>query len=84
MHDRIGLLVTLILTYVAYKFSVSARLPLLPYLTLLDKYLLCLFCFYLSAGLETMLLQVLVQCGVPHDSLKVPWDLIITHTIITI
>lgn len=38
--DRLGVSLTLVLTAAAYKFVVSNMLPAIPYLTLLDKYVM--------------------------------------------
>jgi len=57
LNDRISLVVTLILTFVAFKFSISERLPVLPYLTLLDKWLLSMFGVYCYVGLESTMVH---------------------------
>jgi len=58
--DRLDIIVTLILTFIAFKFSISERLPVLPYLTLLDKWLLCMFAAFIMSGLECAVIQVLL------------------------
>ena len=45
LPDRYGFGVTLLLTAVAFQFVVSTELPKLPYLTLLDEYIVLSFCF---------------------------------------
>lgn len=50
--DRLGLSLTLVLTAVAFKFVISADLPKISYLTLLDKYVLGCFVFLALVVLE--------------------------------
>ena len=45
LADRFGLVVTLLLTAVAFQFVISTELPKLPYLTILDEYIITSFCF---------------------------------------
>mmetsp|Transcript_22890 Transcript_22890/g.36751 ORF Transcript_22890/g.36751 Transcript_22890/m.36751 type:complete len:449 (+) Transcript_22890:30-1376(+) len=45
LSDRLGFVVTLLLTAVAFQFVVSTELPKLPYLTLLDEYIVLSFVF---------------------------------------
>ena len=45
LTDRFGFVVTLLLTSVALQFVVSTQLPKLPYLTLLDEYVVLSFSF---------------------------------------
>ena len=45
LADRYGFLVTLLLTAVAFQFVLSAEMPNVPYLTVLDKYIICSFCY---------------------------------------
>ena len=45
LTDRFGFVVTLLLTSVALQFVVSTELPKLPYLTLLDEYVVLGFTF---------------------------------------
>ncbi|XP_071501767.1 uncharacterized protein [Diadema antillarum] len=44
--DRLSVTVTLLLTAVAFKYVVSQSLPLISYLTLLDKFVLCCLIFH--------------------------------------
>merc|ERR1739848_80717 len=41
---------TLLLTAVAFQFVVSQSLPNIPYLTVLDKYVICIFCYMLAVA----------------------------------
>lgn len=61
LSERLGLILTLILTSVGFKFSIVDRLPALPYLTMLDKWLLLVFTVYMVIALE---------CAVVYTYLK--------------
>jgi hypothetical protein len=50
--ERITLLVTLMLTATTYSLVVAESLPTLPYLTLIDKYVLGTFAYFGMIGLE--------------------------------
>ena len=52
--ERMALVVTLILTVVAFRMSMTERLPTLPYLTLLDKWLLAMFAVFFLAAVESI------------------------------
>ena len=45
LSDRFGYLVTLLLTAVAFQFVISTEMPNVPYLTILDSYIIASFCF---------------------------------------
>eukprot|EP01083_Nonionella_stella_P185703 677770_1 len=45
LADRLGFVVTLLLTAVAFQFVVTSELPKLPYLTVLDEYIVSSFIF---------------------------------------
>jgi hypothetical protein len=67
LNDRIGIVLTLILTTVAFKFTVNERMPILPYLTLLDGWLLAMFSIYLVVAFENVVVFLLTQPKVvPH------------------
>jgi len=57
LGDRLNLLITLILTAVAFGVIVTASLPNVPYLTYLDKYILCQYMFLVFLMGETALLE---------------------------
>ena len=56
--DRASLLVTVILTSIAFQFTVSAALPILPYLTRLDRWRNGLNGLFLLSALECAYLQM--------------------------
>jgi len=58
--DRISLLMTVVLTSVAFQFSVSANMPILPYQTALDKWRLSLNLIYMATFLECTYAQYTV------------------------
>eukprot|EP00808_Paulinella_micropora_P024608 g23901.t1 len=53
LGDRLGLLVTLLLTVVAFQHLIRDKLPSVPYLTVLDKYTLCSFFFVILVSLAS-------------------------------
>eukprot|EP00906_Rhabdomonas_costata_P037927 RCo053523 len=54
LSDRMSVVLTMLLTLVAFKFIVNDSLPKIAYFTMLDKYLLlCLLMLVLVAALET-------------------------------
>ncbi|KAL6043632.1 hypothetical protein QOT17_023780 [Balamuthia mandrillaris] len=57
LPDRMSITLTLILTVVAFKYSVSDNLPKINYMTLLDKYVLVSFLFLYAMGLENFLIS---------------------------
>ena len=57
LGDRLNLLITLILTAVAFGFIVTMSLPNVPYLTYLDQYILCQYMFLVFLMAETALLH---------------------------
>lgn len=62
--DRMALVVTLLLTVVAIKFSLADSLPRLPYLTFLDRWLLSLF---------LMLIAIAAECSLVYALQARPW-----------
>jgi hypothetical protein len=59
--DRLELNFTLVLTTVAFKYTVSSYLPRITYLTLMDKYVLLTFMFLGLTGLENAVVAVIVD-----------------------
>lgn len=55
--ERITLLVTLMLTATTYSLVVAESLPTLPYLTLIDKYVLGTFAYFGIIGLELAIID---------------------------
>lgn len=55
--ERISLAVTLLLTATAYSIVISNKIPILGYLTLLDKYILGIFSFIIAVVLEIAALE---------------------------
>ena len=55
--ERISLAVTLLLTATAYSIVISNKIPILGYLTLLDKYILGIFSFIIGVVLEIAALE---------------------------
>jgi len=70
-QDRMDFVVTIILTVVAYKFSVNDRLPVLPYLTRLDKWLQAMFAFFIVAAFECTAVRFLQKSGVPQNVINI-------------
>ena len=64
LSDRFGHVVTLILTAVAFQFVVSTELPKLPYLTLLDEYIIMSFIFLF---IVMMLVAIIPMTGDRYD-----------------
>eukprot|EP01083_Nonionella_stella_P074218 201248_1 len=57
-NDRLSFDITLLLTIVAFLFSVKSTLPKIKYLTLLDKYILLCFAFIISIAVEHFVISV--------------------------
>lgn len=55
--ERITLLVTLMLTATTYSLTVAESLPTLPYLTLIDKYVLGTFAYFGIIGIELAIID---------------------------
>ncbi|KAJ8037905.1 Glycine receptor subunit alpha-3 [Holothuria leucospilota] len=73
--DRLSVTVTMLLTAVAFKSAVSSMLPKIPYLTLLDKYVLCNFilqCLMVAQNAVAALCAKENKC--PHFDL---WSIIV-------
>lgn len=57
LGERLAIIITLLLTSVAYQSSVFSTLPNVPYLTLLDKYIVACFVFMCGITVETAMLN---------------------------
>ncbi|GMI03294.1 hypothetical protein TrLO_g3660 [Triparma laevis f. longispina] len=68
--NRISILLTLLLTMVAFKNIISEKIPALPYLTLLDKFIIGGFLMMLLQGVYFMLLNATVSETSQFDSVK--------------
>jgi len=66
--DRISLLVSIVLTSVAFKFAIKDSLPSLPYMTILDKWLTCLFFIFFIAAIETTIAELMINSFNVHSS----------------
>ena len=56
LGERLAIIITLLLTSVAYQSNVFSTLPNVPYLTLLDKYIVTSFVFMTMVTIETAML----------------------------
>merc|ERR1712113_218373 len=56
LGERLAIIITLLLTSVAYQSNVFITLPNVPYLTLLDKYIVTSFVFMTMVTIETAIL----------------------------
>ena len=56
LGERIAIIITLLLTSVAYQSNVFSTLPNVPYLTLLDKFIVTSFVFMTLVSIETAML----------------------------
>lgn len=63
LNDRIALTVTAILTIVAFQFLISDQLPRVSYQTFMDRLLLTSFGFMIMTGLESVVVNMLVDNG---------------------
>lgn len=59
--DRINLLMTVVLTSVAFQFTVSAAVPTLSYMTCLDKWRNTMNVIFLFTFVECTIIQILVE-----------------------
>jgi len=59
--DRLTLLITVILTSVAFALSVAGSLPSLPYMTYMDKWVNLLFLLFVLCGIEATYIQLIVS-----------------------
>eukprot|EP01083_Nonionella_stella_P179832 639562_1 len=58
MGDRLSLLITLILTAVAFNYVVFSSLPNVPYLTFMDKYILGSYAFLVALMIESSMIRL--------------------------
>jgi hypothetical protein len=58
LGGRLQGVLTLLLTAIAFKFVVTSYIPKLPYLTLLDKYILCSYLLIFFAAVENALVYI--------------------------
>ena len=65
--DRLAHGVALLLTIVAFKFVIAGRLPLLSYLTLLDKYVMWSFTFIFGLCAEATAVHYVVDADPDFD-----------------
>ena len=74
VSSRLSVLITLMLTSVAYKFVIAGFLPRIPYNTLLDKYLLASFVLLILVSLENALVGYYVKhTGFADDGVANLW-----------
>ena len=59
--DRLTILITVILTAVAFALSVSGSIPSLPYMTYLDKWVNLLFLLFVLIGVEATYVQWIIS-----------------------
>ena len=55
LASRESLLITILLTFVAFQYSIGEKLPTIPYLTLLDQYSISSFCFLIFCSIVSAL-----------------------------
>ena len=61
LDTRIHVVLTLLLTTVAFKITLSEQMPRMPYLTLMDKYLLLTFGVYVVIAAEIFMVDDIYQ-----------------------
>ncbi|GMH96783.1 hypothetical protein TrVE_jg14059 [Triparma verrucosa] len=71
---RISILLTLLLTMVAFKNIISEKIPALPYLTLLDKFIIGGFIQMLLQGVYFMLLIKAIPENSEESEKIIHWD----------
>merc|ERR1719203_1812491 len=69
LGERLAIIITLLLTSVAYQSSVFQTLPNVPYLTLLDKYIVTSFVFMTLVTIETAMLGSKYLDNDEHNSI---------------
>mmetsp|Transcript_41790 Transcript_41790/g.110622 ORF Transcript_41790/g.110622 Transcript_41790/m.110622 type:complete len:384 (-) Transcript_41790:397-1548(-) len=60
LSSNIEITLTLILTAVAFRFSISGKLPTVSYMTVLDKYIMASFLFLMLVVIENLLCALVV------------------------
>ena len=55
----LGYLVTLLLAAIAFQFVISSSISKVPYLTLLDKYVICCFSFLFGIMVQVSIIKVI-------------------------
>jgi hypothetical protein len=63
LAERLALIVTVLLTVVTFKSALESRLPVLNYLTLLDRWIVFLYCSLCAMALEAAVVHVIVKEG---------------------
>jgi len=58
LGGRLSVVLSLILTSVAFKYVIAGYLPKVPYATLLDKYVMWSFCTLFAVGIENCFISV--------------------------
>lgn len=76
LADKVNLVLTAVLCVVAFKFTVAARLPILPSTTHLDRYIVSLYILFILMALCHVVENVLVLRGVLPQSAGVDFDLL--------
>jgi hypothetical protein len=69
MYDRIGVVLTLGLTAVAYSITIADELGPLGFLTFLDKYILYTFAFIAGVGVEITAIEFTREIGNTYGAL---------------
>ena len=69
LGERLSIIITLLLTAVAYQSNLSLNLPNVPYLTLLDKYIITCFLFMGIVAIETALLSTELLNFTQHNNI---------------
>jgi hypothetical protein len=68
LEPRINVVLTVLLTSVAFKVSIAEQMPKMPYLTLIDKYLLCSFTTLFVIAMEIFMLDTVADhLGEPRE-----------------
>jgi len=70
--DRLSLLITLFLTAVAFQFVINEKLPSIPYLTTMDRFVNVCYCLLLVTVVESVVVYQLFQID---TDLKVLWKI---------
>eukprot|EP00505_MAST-04D_sp_SCG-Rhode-Island_P003884 Stramenopile-MAST_4_protein_3884 len=88
LADRMSITLTLLLTQVAFKFAIDERIPKIPYLTVLDKYMLlgillmtlvCAVNVAVATPIGTMRKAILQMFGIPKQQFESEAGQVLTH-----